>query len=171
MGMRAALTETVLIIHDALRVPSSLVTGAVVSLGFFVLAVLLPVATITGNSVPFQLSIYAGRDFVLLTILSLLAGLHGALMARSWQQRRSRLALSGAASGASGLFAAIVGTAACSSCIASLFGLLGLGAGSVLFVLQYRALFLAAAVAIMLVSLYLTARSARACCSATSGCG
>lgn len=169
--MRATLAETALTIHGALRVPSALVTLVLVSISFLTLAVLLPVITIPGNAVLFQLSIYQGRDYVLLVILSLLAGVHGALLARSWQQRRSRLALSGAASGASGLFAAIVGTAACSSCIASLFGLLGLGTGSVLFVLQYRALFLAAAVAIMLVSLYLTARSARACCSATSGCG
>lgn len=166
--MSTALTETALIILGALRVPASLITGAVVAIGFFLLSVLLPVITIPGNTVPFQLSIYTGRDYILLTILALLAGLHGALLARSWQQRRARLALSGAASGASGLFAAIVGTAACSSCIAALFSLLGLGTGSVLFVLQYRALFLAAAVAIMLVSLYFAARNTRVCCSALS---
>lgn len=168
--MRTAIAETALIIHGALRVPSALVTLILVSIGFFTLAVLLPVVTIPGNTVPFQLSIYQGRDYVLLTALALLAGLHGALLARSWKERPSRHALSGAASGASGFFAAIVGTAACSSCIAALFGLLGLGTGSVLFALQYRALFLAAAIAVMLLSLYFTARSARACCSATRGC-
>lgn len=53
--------------------------------------------------------------------------------------------------------AAIVGTAACASCLAFLFGIAGLGIGSVAFVLKYQTFFLFGSIALIVLSLYFTA--------------
>lgn len=73
-------------------------------------------------------------------------------------------ALSGAATGISGVFGALVGTASCASCLASVFGLMGVGVGSALFVLSYQMYFLLGAIVLMSVSLYVTARKINNTC-------
>jgi len=63
-----------------------------------------------------------------------------------------------------GIFGTVVGAAACASCLASLFGLIGLGTGSVFFVLQNQIYFFLGAIIAMLISLYFAARKVKRAC-------
>jgi hypothetical protein len=103
--------------------------------------------------------------------LAALVGLNVALQWYSIAQRKAQQNLpksvaEGATLGALGVFGAVVGTSACASCLASLFGLIGLGTGSVFFVLKNQPYFLFGAIALMLlVSSYFTARKVNKVCA------
>lgn len=66
-------------------------------------------------------------------------------------------AASSATSGIDAIFASVVGSATCASCLAGLFAALSLGFGSVLFVLKHQTEFLILAITLVAVSLYFTA--------------
>lgn len=143
----------------------------VTGIAFFILSVLLFVATIPGNSLWFQFSIFTLRDYALLTVLAALFGLQTAVQVYAWKTRRASRSLQrgvvqNVVPAASGLFAAAAGTAACSLCLASLFGLVGLGMGSVLFVLEHRAVLLLAAIGLMVGSLLFVVRKVATACEA-----
>lgn len=150
-----------------------------VSVLFFVAAILLLVVTIPGNTLPFQLSIFTRGEYALLIVLAVLAGFQGAFQVSIWRaQRRShawpRAVVQGTFTGVSGLsafFAAALGTAACSACLATLFGLLGVGTGTLFFIVERRTIFLVGAVAIMLLSLTMAARRMLHRCPACEGVG
>lgn len=140
-----------------------------ISIVFFGLFIYIPVVTIPGNDLGFQLSIYSQRDYILMFLLAVLVGLSVSLQVyifRKQKEERNLAQSTGqiAVSGISGVFGAIVGTAACASCLAFFLGLIGLGTGSVLFVLNNQSYFLTGAVIIMLISLYFTARKVNDVC-------
>lgn len=137
---------------------------------FFALFVFIPVATTPGNTLAFQLSIFRPQDYFLMILLALLVGLNFSMNIYVWRKSKqsaniSQSAASGAAAGFGGAFAAIVGTATCASCLAFLFGIVGLGIGSVAFVLKYQTFFLLGAIALVLFSLYFTARKINKVCN------
>ena len=68
------------------------------------------------------------------------------------------------AGGLGALFAGIVGTAFCASCLAPLFAIFGIGFGGVIFVLEYRFYFVAGITLLMLITIYLTARKINKVC-------
>lgn len=148
------------------------------ALFFFALFVFIPVATTPGNTLAFQLSIFRVQDYFLMTLLAFLVGLNFSMNIYAWRKSKrfdyaqrkqsaniSQSAASGAAAGFGGAFAAIVGTATCASCLAFLFGIVGLGIGSVAFVLKYQTFFLLGAIALVLFSLYFTARKVNKHCA------
>lgn len=139
------------------------------SIVFFALFIVIPLIAIPGNDLMFQLNIFRTRDYFLMIFLAALVGLNLALQVYTFKQRRTQKATQsvagGAISGVSGIFGAIVGTAACASCLAALFGLIGLGTGSVFFVLKNQPYFLIGAIALMLISLYFTARKVNRVCN------
>lgn len=151
-----------------LRQPRFALLFIAVALVFFTLFIAIPVVTIPGNSFEFQLSIFRTQDYVLMTLLAILVGLHVAFLAFDWRLRREARQIQrvtqGAVTGTLGVFGAIVGTAACSSCLAALFSIVGLGTSSVFFVLKNQPYFLLGTIALMLVSLYFTARKVRRIC-------
>lgn len=151
---------------------------------FFGLFVYIPVATTPGNSFAFQLSIFRAQDYFLMVFLAFLVGLNFSMNIyalrkqkvignsvaspvrnREGLQRAISNGASGTVSGFGGAFAAIVGTATCASCLAFLFGIVGLGIGSVIFVLKYQTLFLLGAIALVVISLYFTARKVNRHCA------
>jgi len=140
-----------------------------IAIVFFALFVYIPVFTIPGNDLGFQLSIYSQRDYILMFLLAFLVGLNFSLQIYSFKKQREQQGLvksTGrvAVSGLSGVFGAIVGTAACASCLAFFFGLIGLGAGSVIFVLNNQIYFLVGAIIALLISLYFVARKVNGIC-------
>lgn len=156
-------------ISAALNEKVSLPAGIVAAVLFFALFVALPVWTIPGNTLAFQLKIFRPYDYALMGILAILVGLTVSLETYSWRRRRgaddgARLAVQGTLSGGLGMFASVVGTATCGSCLAVLFGLVGLGAASTFFVLQNQQVFLLAAIGVMLIALVVAARRADAVC-------
>jgi len=132
------------------------------TLFFFWLFVFIPVVTTPGNTLAFQLSIFRGQDYFLMLFLALLVGLNFSMYIFA---HTSQSAVSGTAVGFGGAFAAIVGTAACASCLAFFFGIMGLGVGSVIFVLKYQTFFFLGAIALIVLSLYFTARKVNKHCA------
>lgn len=151
------------------------------ALTFFALFVFIPVATTPGNTLAFQLSIFRAQDYVLMIFLALLVGLNFSMNIYVWRKQKQSVNISksaaspvrnsisngasGTAAGFGGVFAAIVGTATCASCLAFLFGIVGLGIGSVAFVLKYQTFFILGAIALVLLSLYFTARKVNKHCA------
>jgi hypothetical protein len=149
-------------IKQIIKKPSYLFLCVGIAVAFFALFIAIPVFTIPGNNLVFQLSIFRTQDYALMIFLAVLVGLNIAMQAYIWKKQRERGDISqsvvqGTVSGAMGIFGTVVGTAACASCLASLFGLIGLGTGSVFFVLKNQPYFLLGAVLLMLISLYFVA--------------
>jgi len=156
-----------LAIKIVLKTRISLLIFVVVAIVFFGMFVIIPVITIPGNTVLFQLSIFTPRDYSLMVFLAILTGLNFAMQVFSWRQgqnARSEAVTQGAASGVLGVFGAVVGTAACASCLASLFALIGLGTGSVFFVLKNQPLFLGGAILLMLIAIYFSTKKVNKVC-------
>ena len=163
------MQEIIVAIQKVFRERRAFLIFGVTAIILFALFILIPVITIPGNSFQFQLSIFGTRDYVLMAFLAMLVGLNFALQVYSFKKRSgvqkiSQSVTGGAASSLSGIFGAVVGTAACASCLASLFGLIGLGTGSLFFFLQNQSYFLIGTIALMLVLLYFAARKVNKMC-------
>ena len=129
-----------------------------ISLLFFSAFVLVPVFSIPGNNVVFQLSLYAPPELLLMSFFALLIGLTITLQVYAIREKKHcsvpKAHAQGATTGVTGIFAGVLGTAVCASCLIPLFAAIGLGTGSLFFVLENQIYFLIGAVVIMLVSLY-----------------
>ncbi len=137
---------------------------------FFTLFIAIPVWTTPANTLSFQLNIFRTQDYVLMIFLAILTGFTMALQVYSYKLKKAKQVLSqsvlqSTASGGLGIFGSIIGTATCASCLATLFGLIGLGTGSVFFVLKNQTLFLLGAVITMFFSLYFSARKINKLCN------
>lgn len=133
------------------------------------LLIAIPIWTIPGNTIEFQLKIFTVKDYVLMTTLAILAGLNFALYWYGLQLKKKGLAVTKsvagvAVAGVAGIFGAIVGTAACASCLVSLLAIIGLGAGSTFFILENQSYFLLGAIGVMLASLYFAIRKVNGIC-------
>lgn len=143
------------------------VLSAIISFAIFIA---LPVFTVPGNTLFYQLKIFRVQDYFLMISLAILIGLNFALQAYGMRQQRmsanraTKSVAGGMMSGIIGMFGAMVGTATCASCLAFLFGLIGLGAGTVFFVLQNQVYFLSGSVLAMFVSLYFASRKVNKIC-------
>lgn len=133
---------------------------------FFGLFVLIPVWTVSGNTLATQLGIFTARDYAVLIFLSSLSSLFITMQIYAmWQKRKIEGVSTATAGGLGALFAGIAGTAFCASCLAPLFALFGIGFGGAIFVLEYRWYFVVATTLIMLVAIYLTARKINKVCN------
>jgi len=134
---------------------------------FFVF-VLIPVFSIPGNSIIFQLNIFGLKDYLILSAVSLLSALFFILQVYAFFGARERQAKlramgQGAAGGYGGLVAALFGTASCTSCLASVFGFMGFG--TILFIAKYQWFILLAAIGIMVISIYFTSKRILGLCA------
>lgn len=163
------MNQTHLAVSQTLKDKASLAIFSISALVLFILFVAIPIFTIPGNTLPFQLKAFRAQDYGLMLSLSALAGLNFALYWFASKQRKSQpttqSVFGGTASGIAGVFGAVVGTATCASCLAVLFGLIGLGTGSVLFVLRNQSYFLLGAIVLMLTSLYFAAQKVNKVCA------
>lgn len=129
-----------------------------------ILFVLVPVWSVPGNDVAFQLSLFTIGNWILFTVLALLIGLlltmQVFIFGRAKNAAVKAKGLGNAATGAAGAYAGILGgvfaTAACSWCVAAVFGFLGTGA--VLFIAEHRLWSVLVAIAIMIASLYFASK-------------
>lgn len=134
---------------------------------FFVF-ILIPVLAIPGNDFAFQLSIFAVKDYILLSVLAPLISLVITMQVFIFRRNKNikenlKSAGVGAAGSYSGVIATVFATASCSSCVAVLFGFLGTGA--VFFAVENRWLFVLLAIGLMLISLYFAARKITNVCT------
>jgi hypothetical protein len=127
----------------------------------------IPVRTIPGNDFAFQVSLLTVKDRILLGTLSLLTAL--SILMNIYVLRNkpgAQTGLATAGQGGTGLLSGVIGsvfgTATCASCVASIFGFLGVG--GVFFLLQYRSWITTASIILILVSLYFTSRKVLGIC-------
>lgn len=133
---------------------------------FFALFTLIPVWTVSGNTIATQLTIFTTRDYIVLILLSCLSSLFITMQTYGMRQQKKIGGTGTAAAGGIGaLFAGIAGTAFCASCLAPLFAIFGIGFGGTLFVLEYRWYFVVVITLIILVAIYLTARRISRVCN------
>lgn len=162
------MNQIYLSISRTLKDKVSLAILIISASSLLILFIAIPVFTIPGNTLQFQLKTFRTQDYTLMLFLSVLAGLNFALYWFALKQRKSRgvtqSVAGGTASGIAGIFGAMVGTATCASCLAALFGLVGLGTGSVFFVLKNQSYFLLGAIVLMLISIYFAARKVNKVC-------
>lgn len=138
--------------------------GFLLGIAFFLLLfVLIPTKTIPGNDFLFQLSIFTLRNWLMMIFLSVLASFVLILNIYNFIQKRkvSNVGQGGVGTGAS-IVGAIFGTAACSSCIASIFGFLG--AGVVFTLIDFSFYITVGAIALLLIALYFAVRQTAKVC-------
>jgi len=128
----------------------------VISLVVASVYILLPVFTIPGNNLLFQLEIFTLKDYFLIISLSLLVGLMITMQVYSYKKTKRLQAGKSVLGSSSGIMAGLFGTASCSSCLTSLFGFLG--ASNVLFLAEHQVYVVTASMTLILAFLYFTAR-------------
>lgn len=142
---------------------------AILSTLTFLLFLWIPVKLTPGNDFFFQLSIMRGGDYALFGLLSTLNAL---LMLMQWHLHQGRksaktslaTAAASSAGGLSAVFASMLGTASCSACMAGILGFLG--SGSVLFFLKYNTPITLVAIMIVILAIWLAARTIALGCKA-----
>lgn len=133
----------------------------------FSLFVIIPVKTIAGNSLEFQLSIFTQRNYVLLSILSLLTSLFLIMQIFIFKNALdSKTKLSSLGKGSVGGYAAVVasvfGTASCGACLFALFGFLG--ANTLFFLIEHQWYVVSGAILILLISIYFLCKKVNGVC-------
>jgi hypothetical protein len=132
----------------------------------FALFTLVPVWTVSGNTLAYQLKIFTTRDYTVLILLSGLSAIFITMQVFVMNLRKKVAGLGGTVGGGLGaLFAGIAGTAFCASCLAPLFAFFGIGFGGVVFVLNYRWYFVVGIATLILIAIYLTARKINKVCT------
>ncbi len=121
----------------------------------------IPVRNVPGNDFAFQLTLFKPQDFLLLITLALLTSLSINMNVYSFRQRATvstgvSAISQGGVGGFAGIIASIFGTATCSTCVASLFGFLGIG--TVFFLLDNKNYIVLASILLVLFSLYFTSK-------------
>ena len=133
----------------------------------FLFFVYIPVKTIPGNSLNFQLYIFTTRDYVLTTIFSILLSFFLVMqifVIRNAMDRKSTLTsvTTGGVGGYVATIGAIFGTAACGSCLFAIVGFLG--ASTVFTLLKYQWYVVGGTIVILLVSIYFLSRKVNGVC-------
>ena len=140
------------------------ITFIVLIFVIFAVFILIPVFLIPENSLFFQLTIFTIKDYVLLTILSILTSLLIVMQVFFYKQAKLYSLGKTAVGGGSAIVAALFGTASCASCLVAVFGFLGLGIGIVLFLVKYQWIIVSIAIILMLTSIYLTSLKINGVC-------
>ena len=127
--------------------------------------IVLPVLLTPGNTFKFQLGIFKLKDYLLFLFLSLVTALliimQVYIFVRSKKERAGAVSRGGVGI-FSALFAGLLATAACSSCILAIFGFLG--AGSIFFTLGHQSYFVYGGIVLVLISLYFSSRRVQGYC-------
>lgn len=139
----------------------------VATFAMFWLMLYIPIRTIPGNDLAFQLSILTPKDWFLFIALPALTALSIVMNVYILNKKRSTqdsvvMVGQGGTGFLSGIIASVFGTATCASCIASFFGFLGVG--GVLFLVEHRTVITTLAIILMFISLYFTSRKVLGVC-------
>lgn len=155
------MNEIIQAVKQLLNTPKSKFIFAIITSFFFIVLAAAPVFLVPGNDIFFQIKIYAARDWILLAVLAPLSAILMYLQFVVFKQTnslkdRTKSLGSAGAGGYSTVVAGLLATASCGSCVAGLFGFLGVG--GVLVITQYRWLFALGAIFVVLTALYFAAR-------------
>ena len=131
---------------------------------FAFLFVALPAYYIPNNSVSFQISTYSWEDYLLLALLAVLSALSLTVQIYKWKNPsktcKPALPIYGSSSTVfAAIFAAIVGTATCTACVAPIVALFGLGLSGAIFLVKYKFAISFVAILVILTSIYFSLRN------------
>lgn len=125
---------------------------------FFAALISVPVILTPGNTFRFQLGVFTFWNYILMILLAGLIGLMISMQVYTYKIKKSAKGSgNGVVGGFSGFVAGIFGTAACSSCIAAIFGFLGLG--TVFFLIEYQWYIVGVSLVLVFLSIYVTSLS------------
>jgi len=122
----------------------------------------IPVMSIPGNDVAFQLQLFTPPDFLLLFVVASLESLLLVMMFYLYRQRSLSTRNQGNLGLLSGIPAFLFGANFCPICLAGLLGVFG--PGVVAFAVQYRLWAFSISIGILLISLYSTSRRVQGVC-------
>lgn len=149
-------------IYVAISVASSLV--------FLILYLLVPVWTVPGNTIAFELGLLTLVDYVLLGALALMTGVLLSLEVSALRRSRSN-GLRSAGEGSIGLVASLAGgvltAASCGCGLGILLGIVGLGGGAI-FVATHQTAIVVGMLSVVAIGLYFSARRAAGLCATCS---
>lgn len=149
-------------IYVAISVASSLV--------FLSLYLLVPVWTVPGNTIAFELGLLTLVDYALLGALALMTGVLLSLEVSALRRSRSN-GLRSAGEGSIGLVASLTGgvltAASCGCGLGILLGIVGLGGGAI-FVATHQTAIVVGMLSVVTIGLYFSARRAAGLCATCS---
>jgi len=127
------------------------------SLFMLFLAILIPIILIPGNSIEYQLSLFAWDSSVLTFLFSVLFGISMGMHSYASKISKTRKSLVVGERAGTGFFS-MVGTLfaskLCPMCLGTIFSFLGLGASTVFFVMSFRTPILIISILLILISIY-----------------
>ena len=164
------MSQTIALFKSVLALKTSRVVFTLFFVFFLSLFILLPVLTITGNTLEYQLLLLWWNDYLLMAVFAVLASLNVTLQFYNFKQRRQRSDIPksfvrSVGSGTLSIFGGILGTMKCVSCFAVLLGFLGIGSGVTFFIVKNQSIFLGAAILLLLLSLYFEATRVKKMCA------
>lgn len=129
--------------------------------------IFLPVKTIPGNSLGFQLSIFTAKDYITMAALSLLTALFLTMQIFSFRNsldKKTRLLSLGKSGfgGYTGVVGALFATASCASCLFAILGFLGFS--TLIFLINVRWYIVIGAIILLLVSICFSAKRINGVC-------
>ncbi|MCH8049634.1 hypothetical protein IH979_02890 [Patescibacteria group bacterium] len=153
------ICELKLAIKEVLKSRRGCVIFLVASFLIFALLILIPVWSTPGNDVFFQLSILKSDVLALLVLLSLTNGLLVTMQFHITRVKKETSLKAQAGKGATALsilVSSLASTIACAACFSAVFAFFSFG--TTLFIVEHRAWFATAAIAISFTALYYSAR-------------
>ncbi len=166
--MKNSLTQIILTIKKVLNSRAYLFAFLLLIPTIAFLLFLIPVKFIPGNSIDFQATLFGVSDYFLLFTLALLESLLLVMFFYLFALTRRKAYLKTAGQGGIGLFSVVpaflFGTKLCPMCLAGIFGALGISAGVVFPLLQYRQWVFIVSIIILLTSLYLVSKKINVVC-------
>ena len=145
-----------------------LLTFIFISVLFITIFILIPVFVIPGNDLLFQLGIFTYLDYIIMFTLAILISLMISMQIYNYKLKKSIKKVGGAvAGGFSGFVAGLFGTASCASCVAAIFGFLGVG--TVFFLIKYQWYIVGISLVFILISIYFNASSIEKGCRVRKG--
>lgn len=141
---------------------------AVLSILLVTLYISIPVATIPGNTLSFQMGLYTPIEFVLFALLSLTTSLLILLQIFIFshlheQKQKGRVIAQGGAGILSGIFAGILTSITCVPCVIGFLGIFG-SLSTIIIISEYQAYFAFAALLIVIWGIYYTSLSVTGRC-------
>ncbi len=154
--MKARLKTMANALGMVLKTKRQLAIAIFSSLFMLLLALYIPVLTIPGNTIEFQLSLMSWDYAVLLVVFAMLFGLSIGLHTYLSPRHGNSIIVKGTketSSGVAGIAGTLFAGKLCPVCLSAILGAFGLG-GSALFLFSFRNEILIASVLVLLLSIY-----------------
>lgn len=161
--MRNTLSQTLDGIRKSLAGTTDKLLFAAIACVIFVLFVMLPVWTTPGNDLAFQLALFTPGVYALMASLSILNALVISMQVHIRREQKAKIGAGQVGSGLGAVGVSLIATIGCAACYSSVLALFGL-AGTV-FIVEHRAWFATAAVALASFAIYHSGRKIAGGCN------